>query len=468
LGPKDVKLFKDLYTDNKTKVTLQNWETEWLQSETGIKQGCNISPYLFIIYLHDLTTQLIESGHGIEMGETTLPALLYADDIILLANNSDTLQKQLDILTQYGSENNMTYSTPKCQIMAYNITHKPALTLSQGVLEYTEEYTYLGVTLTTEKNPFKTHIQKTKQKAKRFEGLIRSIAHRSCNKPWVGRHLWKSVAVPALTYANEIIQYNKTDHKTLDQSQNAVGKSVLGGNWLTAHAAVTADMGWSNFQTREHKNKLKYHGRLLNQDGNRLSAKANLHYITRWHTTLSNLYKKYEDRNNPFPAHNITKWEKATTQAVARAYTQEWKDTLKNKTSLGFYQNMDTPSQKDIYDGTYGSELLFKARTNSWPIGHRTHKWEGGNGHCRQCNMGEMENITHLLINCPAYTDQRDTLIEQIMPTLTDRYPHWDEIEPKQKTQILLGFGHTDTTLLNSVKHYLTEIHGIRFPTYTR
>jgi hypothetical protein len=468
LGQKDVQLFKDFYTNNKTKVKLQNWETEWIDADVGIKQGCNISPYLFLIYLLDLTEQLLTSNLGVKIGESTVPALFYADDIILLANDPQTLQDQLHILTRYGSDNNIKYSTSKCQIMAYNTDDKPALYLSDSLLDYTDDYTYLGVTFTTDKNIFKSHIQTTIKKSKRLEGLVRSIAHRSCNKPWVGRHLWKAVAVPALTYSNEVILYNKSDNIALDRAQNAVGKSILGGNWLTAHAAIAADLGWSDFTTREHKSKLKYHGRLLNQDDERLSAKANQNFITRWHSQIAKLYCRYEDPNNPFPRHIIKLREKAIKQSVATKYTQDWKDTLTSKTSLKLYRDMEAPSLKQIYDGTWGSELLFKARTNSWPLGYRTCKWDGTDGRCRQCNSGDIEDIIHLVIHCHKYTAERDQLMDKIQEKLDELHPNWHSLSDEEQTKILLGFYQQHPFIISSVKYFLTQTHTIRFPTYTR
>ena len=64
--------------------------TEYFQPQRGLRQGCPLSPYLFVIAINELSVRLQEAlqSHnlsGISLGEGAPPihSLLFADDLIL-------------------------------------------------------------------------------------------------------------------------------------------------------------------------------------------------------------------------------------------------------------------------------------------------------------------------------------------------------------------------------------------------
>ena len=64
-----------------------------------MKQGDNLSPTLFAIFINDLASEIKESNIGIDLNieggpniEYVLSILLYADDIVCLAENEEDLQ----------------------------------------------------------------------------------------------------------------------------------------------------------------------------------------------------------------------------------------------------------------------------------------------------------------------------------------------------------------------------------------
>ncbi|KAG0412130.1 hypothetical protein HPB47_010732 [Ixodes persulcatus] len=59
----------------------------------------------------------------------------------------------------------------------------------------------------------------------------------------VGRILWKTLAVPAVTYANDALTYSAAGIKGLDRHQYELGRWLLGGSSCTANTAVTGEMG---------------------------------------------------------------------------------------------------------------------------------------------------------------------------------------------------------------------------------
>ena len=82
----------------------------FFQCSTEVRQGKNISPFLFSIYLNDLEDHLrFDNMNGIKLVLRTdevflflkIFVLLYTDDTALLAESREDLQTALDSFEQY-------------------------------------------------------------------------------------------------------------------------------------------------------------------------------------------------------------------------------------------------------------------------------------------------------------------------------------------------------------------------------
>ena len=112
-----VQVIKALYKENNVKFTLGDISTKWIKNNVRVRQGCRISPTLFNLYLEELITRIRKAGNGVKVGDRRLGCLAYADDVILMSENNEHMEKLLQIADTFGKEWNIRYSTRKCKVM---------------------------------------------------------------------------------------------------------------------------------------------------------------------------------------------------------------------------------------------------------------------------------------------------------------------------------------------------------------
>jgi hypothetical protein len=86
---------------SRIKSFFGNFSTEWFGQENGLKQGCVLYPTLFSVLMNDLVNMLDEVGIGIDVGKQLINCLLFADDIALIAETYEELQRLLDVASAF-------------------------------------------------------------------------------------------------------------------------------------------------------------------------------------------------------------------------------------------------------------------------------------------------------------------------------------------------------------------------------
>ena len=76
---------KAIYNNVKCSVRINGHLTDWFSVNTGLKQGCLLSPVLFNLFMNDLTLALESTGLGIAIDGNKVCILQYANDIVVMA-----------------------------------------------------------------------------------------------------------------------------------------------------------------------------------------------------------------------------------------------------------------------------------------------------------------------------------------------------------------------------------------------
>ena len=73
----------------------------------GVKQGCNLSPMLFNLFLVDVVNKVHDLRLGIPLGHDIITVISYADDIIAFVKNIEDLKIVLECIYAECSKINM-------------------------------------------------------------------------------------------------------------------------------------------------------------------------------------------------------------------------------------------------------------------------------------------------------------------------------------------------------------------------
>ena len=119
--------------------------TESFTISTRVRQGCLLSPLLFLIIIDWVTKAAFNTPRGSRWTVTKrLEDLDFADDICMLAHRLQDAQEQLDHLQYSGLRAGLKINVSKTKTMRVNACLNNNIMLSGQAIEDVNEFTYLG------------------------------------------------------------------------------------------------------------------------------------------------------------------------------------------------------------------------------------------------------------------------------------------------------------------------------------
>ena len=115
---KIIKMIRIMYDDFQCSVLHDGKESLWFKIITGVKQGCLLSPILFVITIDYVMKKSTADRKGIEwVGDSQLDDLDYADDLALLAPDLENLQEKTLRLNEEAKKFVLKINMKKTEIM---------------------------------------------------------------------------------------------------------------------------------------------------------------------------------------------------------------------------------------------------------------------------------------------------------------------------------------------------------------
>ena len=134
------------YEDYECAVEDQGEICSWFRIKTGVKQGCNMSGFLFLIVMDWIMNRSVGQGEdGIRWKFTSkLDDLDFADDIVLLSSTRQQLQNKTARIDREAKRVGLKINVDKTKVMKINAKNQEGIDINGSNIDEASEFTYLG------------------------------------------------------------------------------------------------------------------------------------------------------------------------------------------------------------------------------------------------------------------------------------------------------------------------------------
>ena len=222
IPPKIINLIKAIYTNPCFTVSEGNNTSTERRHRAGIRQGCPLSPYLFILLLtviyHDINNDLTAAQkktlmEGLPHG-TTISELFYADDTLIITRTAKAAQILLRATEKESLKYNLRLNYTKCIHIPMNDLRRVRYRNGQFVPTETKA-TYLGGLIMARGG----HKQELHHRITSTWGVVKKLdllwRRAPVSLKWKLR-IYNAVIVNRVLYGLETIPLTQADDDKLD------------------------------------------------------------------------------------------------------------------------------------------------------------------------------------------------------------------------------------------------------------
>ena len=430
-----------LYANPQSRVILNEHSTEYFQCPIGVKQGDSLSPTLFAIYINDLVKDLELTKVGIDIGidhTSLVNALMYADDIVLLAEEETGMQLLLSIVELWCKKWRLELNLTKTNVMHVRKRQQPQskfwFLFDSKTVPYCTKYKYLGATIDQFLDYRITVASQCEAGGRALSGIIAKMI--------------KNGGLPFQVYStlidccvNSIVDYtcSVTGFRCQEDALNIhlrAARSFLGIPKNGTKCAVLSEINWLLPSNRAKVEMVRLYHRLIKMADTRLTRRVfewdkNLcdrNIVEGWFnevkTVLSETSFQYiYETGSIFPL-------KSTLKAIEGSLKCKQNEDLKLECSqmpklrvFNLFKNFgNTPSYITKQLSFTKRRALANIRTGTFKIRVETQRYARPkipyeNRVCIVCENteNEVENEEHFIFKCAANTDLRTVLFNSIV-----------------------------------------------------
>lgn len=433
----DGKLFRviyNLYQNIKSCVTLNGSNSAFFESFIGLRQGENLSPILFSIFLNDLETYLQSNDNpGVEIEccnediyfFTKLIVLLYADDTVLIADSPENLQKCIDDFVTYCQtwKLKINYDKTKIVIFGSRKVDNYVFKMEENDIEIVKSYKYLGVPMTNN-GSFLNARKCVYEKANKAMHLL-YMRINNLNLPLdLQLKLFDSTILPIITYGCEIWGYENL--QMFERIHNSFLRSITKCRKSTPLYMLYGELGRYPIEISIKTRIIGFWTRIVT--GNQFKL-VNLLYQKllqfggqqfKWIKNVQNILQEVgrndlwvnQNENLPRNTHYVIK------KVLIDQFVQKWHQSLNESSKGRNYSLFKSEFSFEQYLNILPRNKylpLIKYRTANHFLPIEILRWQAVDISDRKCGLCEKQDIAdefHYLFTCEAFNESRQKYIK--------------------------------------------------------
>jgi hypothetical protein len=241
-----LELFRSYLKDRKQYVVFKGKISDVYECPSGVPQGSNLGPYLFLLYISDIHDTLGDSH-----------CLLYADDLKLFREIKDKrdqqlLQQDLDRLTEWSDTNRIPLNIKKCGKMTFARKTKERQIFTEYCMKGERLNSYeqvkdLGVLFQRDLS-FVDQIQSTSAKANRNMGILMRHSKYFCNVSTI-KTLYFSLVRSNMDFASVVwAPIGKEISKALERTQKRFLRYLYYKDFQYYESSITYMELWLGYE----------------------------------------------------------------------------------------------------------------------------------------------------------------------------------------------------------------------------
>ena len=478
------RAISSLYSNPRSRVILNNeHETEYFDCPVGVKQGDCLSPTLFAIFINDLAIEIKKSNIGVILEENmVVNILLYADDIVLLAEKEQDLQSLLFIVENWCKKWRLEINLTKTNIMHIRPKRKNQskfmFLFDMQPVPYCTSYKYLGANL-NEFLDYKFTADCLADSAGRALGAIitKMIKHRGF--PFrVYTILYEACVTSIADYSGEVTGYTQYDRSV--QIHTRAIRAFLGLPKNCCNVGVLSEVDWLLPEYRTKIRMIRQYNRILNMGDDRLTKKVflwdkswnNRGLVSSWTNEIRDIFyscglNSIFDNNTSFPLKATIETIKAKFRVDQAEYLRgECEQQPKLRTFIKFKDFYTVPSYVTKPLTFIQKKYLSKLRLGSLELKIETGRYsrprlEITERICPICIENrlrdglepEIETEIHFLFFCEMYKSLRDRWNQTL-----SKPDNFEAIDETTKLKLVLN----DHTNVKATAQFIVDAFNMR------
>jgi hypothetical protein len=427
------RVVKKFYEQCEVAVRVNGELQDWYEEIVGVREGCVLSPLLFAVFIAGLPDEIESQVKGVIV-------LLFADDVIIIAETREGLQKALDIAYGYSRRWRFAFNVgvEKSAVLVVGKGRGDAIHPKSAVMEsfflgereipFTQEYKYLGVMMEGGKGK----IVRREAVLKRAKGAFWKAWGLGIGKDEMSgkaaARLWEVLVMPVLEYGSELESGNWDEAERL---QRMAGRMILGVGNSVADEVVLGELGWSTIISRFEVKRLKYWWKLVSEKGESRVGKVYEEGRERvqlerakkqewcWQTRRLLFELGMKDVWENEEVGDKTEWKRRVVKAIQVKGLREWRARLAMKSKLWLYRQIKEAPKKEHYLEMWRRRVSRTVRLRAGvaalqvELGRRWKKTRGQRI-CKECDQGKVEDEIHFLVECPVWAIHRASMWEAL------------------------------------------------------